>query len=224
MVHEKANNTAVRTSHDSAQVPLAEYATLLSEAITVLSTRLDEIRLPLHVLAENHFGELNENQEELIASARTAADAAVEELRRLQEIVDTDRGVLTPVLESVGVGEVVRSLTPMLKAQAEKEGVTFRIQITPLLPRIQADRARLRDALDLAMTDSVRYATPGSVVTARVTYEEGWIVVDVEHGSRHAHTGNLMLAQRLVGVQGGQVADQGGVMRISLPVGHATAP
>jgi hypothetical protein len=41
-------------------------------SVTVRSTlaQLDEVRLALHILPEAKFGELNENQEELLGTAR----------------------------------------------------------------------------------------------------------------------------------------------------------
>ena len=56
--------------------------------------QLDEIRMPLHILLENRFGDLNDNQEEMLATARTAADDAQALLERLRQVADVDRGTL----------------------------------------------------------------------------------------------------------------------------------
>ena len=56
--------------------------------------QLDEVRLPLHILLETRFGDLNENQEELLRDARTGADAMNAALRRLAQVVDADCGAL----------------------------------------------------------------------------------------------------------------------------------
>ncbi len=72
-IPEYPSNTSGTSKTLGASQHIADYATILSEAIAALSARIDEIRLPLHVLAENHFGELNDNQEEMIRAARAAA-------------------------------------------------------------------------------------------------------------------------------------------------------
>jgi hypothetical protein len=49
------------------------------------------VRLPLQILLESPFGELNENQEELLRDARAAADAIDAALRKLGHVADIDR-------------------------------------------------------------------------------------------------------------------------------------
>ena len=56
-----------RRREAAASERVQEYAALLAEATSALSRQLDEVRLPLHILLENHFGQLNENQEEMLA-------------------------------------------------------------------------------------------------------------------------------------------------------------
>ena len=53
-----------------------EYAQLLATIADDTAKRLEQVRLPLHILLENRFGDLNENQEEMLGAARTAAEAA----------------------------------------------------------------------------------------------------------------------------------------------------
>ena len=71
-----------------------EYARLASEVATAVSTQLKEARLSLHVLQETHFGELNDNQEEMINAARNGVEAAESELSNLRTIADIDRGTI----------------------------------------------------------------------------------------------------------------------------------
>ena len=66
-----AKADAVRAAEDAGRRTI-EYATLLAEAATSASKQLAEARLSLHVLQDNHFGELNDNQEEMIGAAREA--------------------------------------------------------------------------------------------------------------------------------------------------------
>ena len=100
-----------------------EYATLLAEAATSASKQLAEARLSLHVLQDNHFGELNDNQEEMIGAAREATEAAEVELNHLRKIADLDRGALSLRRDLVKPGELIQSLLPLLNAQAVKQGV-----------------------------------------------------------------------------------------------------
>ena len=97
--------------------------------------QLDEVRLPLHILLETRFGELNENQEELLRDARNGADAMDVALRRLAQVADADRGA--PVQhELVQVNDVVRAVLPLARAAAERNGARTDTALEPGLPRV----------------------------------------------------------------------------------------
>ena len=114
-----------RRREAAASERVQEYASLLAEAASALSRQLDEVRLPLHILLENHFGQLNENQEEMLAGARAAAEAADVELRQLRDIADLDRGALSLRRDQVRLGDLLRALKPQLEAESERAGIWF---------------------------------------------------------------------------------------------------
>ncbi|MGH7689239.1 MAG: hypothetical protein ACREN3_06510, partial [Gemmatimonadaceae bacterium] len=87
-------------------------ATTLAAVVADALAQLDGVRLPLHILLEAPFGELNDNQEELLRDARGAADAIDTALRRLGQVADADRGALIAQLQLVQVNDVVRSVLP----------------------------------------------------------------------------------------------------------------
>ena len=182
-----------------------EYATLLAETATAASKQLAEARLSLHVLQDNHFGELNDNQEEMIGAAREATEAAEVELNHLREIADIDRGALALRRDLVKPGEMIRSLLPVLNAQAAKQTVRILTEVEPALPRVVGDRGRLQDALGLILKDAVRYAIPGTTISIHATSQPGTVTIIVNHGSPHSYTGDVALADRLIRAQGGSV-------------------
>ena len=89
-----------------------EYRKLLTDAIADALKQLDEARLPLHILLDNKFGDLNENQEEMLGAARAAVEQADLRLRRLREIVDIDAGRLALRQDAVRTGDLITSLLP----------------------------------------------------------------------------------------------------------------
>ncbi len=120
-----------RRTGSATEERLQEYAALLAEAASAVARHLDEVRLPIHILLENHFGQLNENQEEMLAAARAAAEAASVELGRLREIAELDRGVLNFRRDRVRVGDLLRALEPQLEADGERTGVRVSIDVQP---------------------------------------------------------------------------------------------
>ena len=210
-----AKADAVRAAEDAGRRTI-EYATLLAEAATSASKQLAEARLSLHVLQDNHFGELNDNQEEMIGAAREATEAAEVELNHLREIADIDRGALTLRRDLVKPGELIKSLLPILNAQATKQGVRILSEVEPALPRVVGDRGRLQDALGLILKDAVRYAIPGTSISIHAASEPTKIKIIVNHGSPHSYTGDVALADRLILAQGGSVTHTGDATTIAL--------
>ena len=210
-----AKADAARASEDAGRRTI-EYATLLAEAATSASKQLAEARLSLHVLQDNHFGELNDNQEEMIGAAREATEAAEVELNRLREIADIDRGALALRRDLVKPGELIKSLLPVLNAQASKQGVRILSELEPALPRVVGDRGRLQDAIGLILKDAVRYAVPGTSVSIHAASEPTRIRIIVSHGSPHSYTGDVALADRLIAAQGGSVTHEAEGTTISL--------
>lgn len=79
--------SARATLESSLEAREKEYTALVDDAVTATLLQLEEVRLPLHILLENRFGDLNENQEEMLGAARTAAESADATLLRLREVV-----------------------------------------------------------------------------------------------------------------------------------------
>jgi signal transduction histidine kinase len=210
-----AKADAVRAAEDAGRRNI-EYATLLAEAATSASKQLAEARLSLHVLQDNHFGELNDNQEEMIGAAREATEAAEVELNHLREIADIDRGALSLRRDLVKPGEIIRSLLPLLNAQATKQGVRILSELEPALPRVVGDRGRLQDALGLILKDAVRYAVPGTSVSVHASSQPATVTIVVNHSSPHSYTGDVALADRLIRAQGGSVTHTGDATTIAL--------
>jgi signal transduction histidine kinase len=210
-----AKADAARAAEDAGRRTI-EYATLLAEAATSASKQLAEARLSLHVLQDNHFGELNDNQEEMIGAAREATEAAEVELNHLREIADIDRGALTLRRDLVKPGEIIRSLQPLLNAQATKQGVRILFELDPALPRVVGDRGRLQDALGLILKDAVRYALPGTSISVHAASEPSAVTIIVNHGSPHSYTGDVALADRLIRAQGGSVSHRDDSTTITL--------
>jgi signal transduction histidine kinase len=226
----------------AAAARLRDEATMLAAVAHDSIAQLDEVRLPLHILLETRFGDLNENQEELLRDARNAADAMGAALRRLAQVADADRGALAVQRELVQVNDVVRAVLPLARAAAERQGARVDVTLEPGLPRVRADRARLAEALTLFTSDAAAATgaeRPLVVATARrpgVGIEIS-IAPNANAAPKVATTGptpadepdatgvsrdpdgsvgGIMLARRLISIQGGSTADDAGAYLIRL--------
>ncbi len=161
-VAEARASEASATEH--ADGAIREYGALVADTATSAARQLDEVRMPLHILLDAHFGELNENQEEMLAAARSAADEAQTALDRLREIANLDRGASRLRSERIHLADLVAALVPGLGAEASRAGIRLSTDMPPFLPAVTGDRARLGEAIALLTTDSVRRTAPGGEV------------------------------------------------------------
>jgi signal transduction histidine kinase len=202
-----------------AAARLREQATMLSGVVHDSIAQLDEVRLPLQILLESPFGELNENQEELLRDARSAADTIDVALRRLGLVADVDREALPVQHELVQVNDVVRSVLPVARAAAERRGARTEIALEPGLPRVTADRARLAEALSLFVTDAAEASGANEPLTVSTAREDGRAVIrvaPVSESLRASGAPSQILAARLIAAQHGEVSVDSGALAIRI--------
>jgi len=205
-------------SRSESNERIREYTKLLADATGDAMKQLDEARLPLHILLDNKFGDLNENQEEMLGAARAAVEQADQRLRRLREIVDIDAGRVALRKDAVRTGDVITSLLPGLNAQGQESGVEVTADLAPALPRVTADRAKLQEACGLLLSERVRGLPPGSRVSISAEPSGDVVKIDVKHPGGAEGTGaDTALARRLIAAIGGTVEDHDGITTITLP-------
>jgi signal transduction histidine kinase len=209
---------------EAAERRAGEYAVLLSDATSEAMKQLDEARLPLYILLDNHFGDLNENQEEMLGAAQAAVQAADQRLRRLREIADLDRGATALRHDAVLAGDLIASLLPNLNSVGQEGGVEVKADIAPALPRVSGDRSRLQQACGLLLTERLKAMPPGASVKITAVPEAHAVRIDVTHApspagrTPPAATGaDAVLARRLIAAIGGTVEDKDGNTIITLP-------
>jgi K+-sensing histidine kinase KdpD len=158
---------------------LHDYASMLAVIADDAAKLLEEVRLPLHILLENRFGDLNENQEEMLGAARAAAETADVDLVSLRQIAQLDLGEITLRRDRMRPSEIVDALRPMLIAAADSVGAAIEIDVAPLLPAILGDRTRLQDALATLLGDAVRSSLRGARDSLRVDQRDGSLELEL---------------------------------------------
>jgi hypothetical protein len=207
----------------AAAARLREQATMLAGAVTDSLSQLDQIRLPLQILLESPFGELNDNQEELLRDARAAADSIDAALRRVGQVADIDRDAFPVQRELVQVNDVVRSVLPLARAAGERMGARTEAAFEPGLPRVLGDRTRLAEALSLLIADvapAVAQNEPLTIATERAGPRA--VVRIAPHrpvAAGEPRSPTLILATRLIEAQGGELRDDDGPLEMRLGEG-----
>src|SRR6185312_9263366 len=190
-----------RTSHHhyvTMSTPIssdADYTSALATAATYAERSLDDARIPIHILLTAQFGELNDNQEEMLRDAAAALDNIAEELHALRDIASADQAVATARRDVVRIGEILRALQPELLAQASRADVSLIVNIAPGLPSTIGAFTQLRDAIRLTLADDIRYAIPGSTVTIDAVASADEIRITSCCGAPRSVSVSLLLAE-----------------------------
>ncbi len=187
----------------------------LSRAIDRSVHDLDDVRLPLHILLENQFGDLNDNQVELVGAARDAAEAAAARLRRARDLLTLQPGQLRS--EPIRPADLLASLVASLQSRGASRGVRVAADIAAPLPSLRGDRIRLQEALSLVGAACLA-ATPDQStlnITVAATGAELLVTFDAAHIDLDEI--DTTWASRVVSAHGGSLREGQSGVELRLP-------
>lgn len=199
-----------------------EYAELIDDITGLMSVRLQEAQLPLHILLSSPFGALNENQEEMLSAAQSAVDSADVALRRLRKLVELDRGAVTPVIQPIGLAELMRPALAIAQARAVSASVQLHLDISDRAPRVLADATLAQEALTTVLGVAIA-STPaaGDVTVTAAEREEGRVTIEVTHArSAGPESLEVRLARRLFAAQHARLTEEPERTVIDFPAEH----
>jgi len=212
-----------------------------------------ELLTPLAAIA-GHVANIKECSIEEVESWRLSQDIIEREVRRLTGLTSNllllsrlESGV--PLrLEPTNIGVVVEEAVAGLLRVAQAKGIELSIQSPPRLPRIPADRDRIKQVFINLLDNAVKYCPEGSEVQVRLQTDGEGIVVEVaddgpgippedlphifdkmyrveKEGTRAVKGSGLGLSivKRIVELHGGQIAvesveGEGTTFRVRLPL------
>lgn len=212
-----------------------------------------ELLTPLAAIA-GHVANIKECSIEEVESWRLSQDIIEREVRRLTGLTSNllllsrlESGV--PLrLESTNIGVVVEEAVAGLLRAAQAKGIELSIQSPPRLPRIRADRDRIKQVFINLLDNAVKYCPEGSEVRVRLETDGESIIVQVaddgpgippedlphifekmyrvEKESTRAVEGSglgLSIVKRIVELHGGRIAvestvGEGTTFRVRLPL------
>jgi signal transduction histidine kinase len=205
-----------RVTLDAQRARIVQTQVMLSVARASRAS-LDDVRVPLHILLDNHFGELNDNQEELLGNAKIAADRMEEELRALQGIADLDAGTRTFRSDRVRPPDLMRSIEPQLQATADRQRITLRTMFAPDAPSCRCDSAEWRSALLIVIRAAIANSQKDAAIELELLRVDGRTCCVVRGAAGGRSTVQELYASRVIAADGGQVVWDGRELQITFP-------
>lgn len=218
-VRLRTGDAAKRPSQSRFIRDTALNARLLRDVANSAQHRLNEIQLPLHILLDNHFGELNENQEEVLASARAAADGIGNDFECLSDLAKIELGELPLRADRVFPADLLHSIMPSVVALAEDVGVHVRFEIAPLLPQFPGDQVRLQGALLEILRQHLRGMSPQTEFVVNLQRHDAHSVLVLTPFADSPESVQAVCARAVLEHSGFVFSAESGELRLRLPQG-----
>jgi PAS domain S-box-containing protein len=210
---------------------MTELDKLKTEFISVASGKLREplhsLQLALHAVIEGYTGELNDQQADMIESARQNAERLDELMNDLLELAEMESGTLRLSTERLRPIDLARAAIEKFRFAAECKHIKLEANVWPDLSWVVADRRAVARIFDNLLSNAIRHTQRDGSVTIEASDRGGRIFFSVRDtgegipeeylpdlfgrfvriGGKPGGTGlGLALVKRLVEAQGGQVS------------------
>ena len=193
-----ASERAARAASEEARA-LAEQRRLEIERVTESRTRLirgftHDVKNPLgaadgslEFLEAGLLGELNPKEMKCVRRVRGSIRTALDLIAHLLELERAQAGKLEIQREPIDVPTLVREVAEEFRAQAQRQRLTLAYDVTPRLPTIESDPARVRQILANLVSNAVKYTPAGGHVAVRAgvrlpeapLHAGDWVALDV---------------------------------------------
>ena len=152
---------------------------------TFLATMSHELRTPLtsiigysEMLASGMGGELNPTQREFIDTVRNKGEQLLELILTLLDVAKLEQDKLRLTLASVDASELAIDVVHTVSPAAAKKQILLEHRIEARMPRIHADKARLRQVLLNLLDNAIKFTPKGGSVTLEVCVADFQRIVD----------------------------------------------
>ena len=130
-----------------------------------LRTPLTSLRMSIHLLLNDAVGTLNEKQTELVIAARDDSERLVNMIEDLLDISRIESGHAMIDACAASPLNLVREAVEPFIVEAKDKGVVLEVHVSPDIPEVLADPARIRHVFANLLSNALRYTTAGGTVT-----------------------------------------------------------
>ncbi|HUF12475.1 MAG TPA: HAMP domain-containing sensor histidine kinase [Longimicrobiales bacterium] len=132
-------------------------------------------------------GPVSEEQQQTLQRIRVTVSAALATVSELVDMSSAQAGLLRVEREPVSIGPLLRELFADYQSVAETAGLSLQLEALPDLPRVYADRRRVRQILENLLGNAVKYTGRGGLITISAEQRErpaervqSWLAMHVE--------------------------------------------
>jgi PAS domain S-box-containing protein len=160
--------TARRESQEAAERSSLAKSLFLSRISHELMTPLNSLIGFPELLADGHFGPLNDRQRQAIGNVLEAGEHLRRLLRDLLDLARLESGRLQLELSRFDLGALLSDLAAPVAEAARRKGLTLGVEVAGGLPLVEGDPARLKQVALNLLDNAVKYTAVGGWVKLRV--------------------------------------------------------
>jgi two-component system phosphate regulon sensor histidine kinase PhoR len=144
-----------------------------------------ELRTPLasikSVIETLQSGALDDRAaaQDFLSRADAEVDRLVQTVEELLELSRIESGRVPLARQPVKMGDVLAAAVARLRPQAEKEGLTLTLEVSPDLPLVIGDADRLEQAVVNLLHNAIKFTGGGGSIRVSAHREDAAVAVDV---------------------------------------------
>jgi signal transduction histidine kinase len=144
-----------------------------------LRTPLTAVRWNLEALLKGELGPLQKRQEDLLNITSKNYQGILVMLADWIEALEIERGIVQLNPEPVDLAELIESMSFDFKEQARLKRQKLTIHVPRGLPKVLADKLKLRYILSKLLNNALGYTSESGTISIRVKHDEKTVRVEV---------------------------------------------
>ncbi len=152
-----------------------------------LATMSHELRTPLNsiigfsdILLDQVFGELNKKQTKYVGNVLKSGKHLLELINSILDISKVEAGKMELQYEKFYLDDVFREVKTIVSPLAAKKSINFQIDPTENIPKIRADKGKIKQVLYNLLSNAIKFTPEGGKVRIIPSTSENMVHVAVE--------------------------------------------
>jgi signal transduction histidine kinase/CheY-like chemotaxis protein len=145
-----------------------------------------ELRAPLAAIKQQHAvildglaGDLSDKQRELLSRAHAKIQGLLDLINDLLDLAKMEAGHGQLEQVPLPLGEILQEIVELLRAKAEEQKVSLKLELTGDLPLIRADRRSMEEVFTNLVANAINYSPDGGDVTVAAKSHGDYVEVRV---------------------------------------------
>jgi NtrC-family two-component system sensor histidine kinase KinB len=136
-----------------------------------LKTPLTSMQMAVYLLLEEKVGPLNAKQTELLLAARSNSDRLFDMIEDLLDLARFEGGAALIEKKAITSEKLIQEVSEREMELVVSRGLEMKVEIEPLLPRVEISRSRIDQVFANFVSNAVKYAPRGSTITLSASRE-----------------------------------------------------